>query len=73
MTCLVGILGYIFTVDFPDTAHRAWGFLTEGEAACIVRRINRDRQDADPERFSLRRFLAPAADFKIWLFAMMFL
>lgn len=73
ITALVGLAGYIFTVDFPDQAHRAWGFLTESEAAFIVRRINRDRQDAEPERFTLKRFLRPALDLKIWGFALLFL
>ena len=72
ITCLIGLIGYVFTVDFPDQAHKAWRFLTEQEAAFIIRRLNRDRQDADPEKFSVARFLRPALDLKVWAFALMF-
>jgi len=60
-------------VDFPDKAHKAWNFLTEKESAFIVRRINRDRQDGEPENFAFRKFLRPALDFKVWCFALLFL
>lgn len=73
LTILVGIAGYIFTVDFPEQADKSWGFLTKQESAFIVRRINRDRQDAEPESFAFRRFLKPALDGKVWGFALIFL
>lgn len=74
LTCLVGLSGYVFLVNFPDQAHKAWAFLTEPETAFILRRIDRDRQDAEPEKFSFRRFvLLPASDLKIWGFAMLFM
>lgn len=73
ITCLIGLAGYVFMVDFPEKAHKAWGFLNERESAYIVRRINRDRQDAEMENFSLRKFLKPASDLKIWGFAVLFL
>jgi hypothetical protein len=38
-----------------------------------VRRINRDRSDGNAEPFSLKRFLSPALDLKIWGFALIFL
>lgn len=63
----------IFLVDFPDRAHKSWRFLSEKESSFIVRRINRDRSDADEEPFNLKRFLTPALDMKIWGFAMIFL
>ncbi|KAH7416640.1 major facilitator superfamily domain-containing protein [Cadophora sp. MPI-SDFR-AT-0126] len=52
ITCLIGILGYIFMVDFPEQST--------------------DRQDAEVEKFSWSRFLTPALDFKVWVFALMF-
>lgn len=73
ITCLIGIASFIFAVDFPEQAHKAWAFLTESESAFIIRRLNRDRQDAEPERFSMRKFVKPASDWKIWVFALMFL
>ncbi|KAJ5766244.1 major facilitator superfamily domain-containing protein [Penicillium nucicola] len=68
----VGILTMLFLVDFPDRAHKSWKFLDEKECAFIIRRINRDRADGDAEPFSIKKFLAPATDLKIWGFAMIF-
>lgn len=72
ITCCIALAGYMFMVDFPDNAHKAWRFLTEKEGAFIIRRINRDRLDAEPEAFSFQRFLRPALDLKIWGFALLF-
>ncbi|KAL2859833.1 major facilitator superfamily domain-containing protein [Aspergillus lucknowensis] len=68
----VGILCWVFVVDFPDKAHKAWGFLNARECAFILRRLDRDRADASPEPFSLKKFLSPALDLKIWGFALIF-
>lgn len=73
ITGTIGLLTYVFLVDFPDKAHKSWKFLTEKECAFIVRRINRDRSDGDAEPFTLKRFLTQALDMKIWAFAMIFL
>ncbi|RAH64197.1 putative phthalate transporter [Aspergillus aculeatinus CBS 121060] len=72
ITAVIGVLTLIFLVDFPDRAHKSWRFLTEKESSFIVRRINRDRSDGNEEPFSLKRFLSPALDLKIWGFAMIF-
>ncbi|KAG2417820.1 hypothetical protein HFD88_000919 [Aspergillus terreus] len=72
LTFIVGLLCLIFVVDFPDKGHHAWGFLTEKECAFIIRRLNRDRADANPEPFSLKKFLSPALDPKIWGFGLIF-
>ncbi|PLB50639.1 permease of the major facilitator superfamily [Aspergillus steynii IBT 23096] len=72
ITGIIGILTLIFLVDFPDRAHKSWRFLSQRESSFIVRRINRDRSDADEEPFNLKRFLSPALDMKIWGFAMIF-
>ena len=73
ITCLIGLAGYVFMVDFPEQAHKAWGFLSERESAYITRRINRDRQDAGLDQFSFSKFLKPARDLKVWGFALIFL
>lgn len=73
ITGVIGLLTFVFLVDFPDKAHKSWRFLTEKECAFIVRRLNRDRSDANNEPFTLKRFLTPALDLKIWGFAMIFL
>ncbi|KAJ5500781.1 hypothetical protein N7453_009832 [Penicillium expansum] len=72
LSCVVGLLTLFFLVDFPDRAYKSWRFLSEKECAFIVRRINRDRADGDAEPFSMKRFLAPSLDLKIWGFAMIF-
>ncbi|KAL4862340.1 hypothetical protein BDV12DRAFT_45709 [Aspergillus spectabilis] len=72
LTFIIGILCIIFVVDFPDKAYKAWGFLDERECAFIIRRLNRDRGDAEPEPWSLVKFLRPALDLKIWGFAFIF-
>ncbi|EEH38746.1 hypothetical protein PAAG_08473 [Paracoccidioides lutzii Pb01] len=72
LTVIVGIIIYIFLVDFPDKAHKAWRFLTKEECAFVIRRLNKDRGDADAEPFSIRKFLRPALDLKIWAFGMIF-
>ncbi|KAJ5630254.1 uncharacterized protein N7484_010354 [Penicillium longicatenatum] len=68
----ISILCFIFLVDFPDRASRSWKFLNEAECAFIVRRIENDRKDGHLEAFSLKKFLKPALDPKIWAFAMIF-
>lgn len=59
-------------MDFPDKASGSWKFLTVEECAFVIRRIDRDRRDAEPEAFTLRRFLKPALDIKIWGYAVLF-
>lgn len=73
VTFFVAIICWIFVVDFPDKAHRAWGFLSEEECGFILRRIDRDRSDASPEAFNIKKFLRPALDLKIWGLGMKFL
>ncbi|PGH05697.1 hypothetical protein AJ79_06713 [Helicocarpus griseus UAMH5409] len=72
LTIIVGFLVYIFIVDFPDKAHKAWRFLNENECAFIIRRLNKDRGDGDAEPFSVGKFLRPALDLKIWGLGMIF-
>ncbi|KAF2820670.1 MFS general substrate transporter [Ophiobolus disseminans] len=72
LTCFLGIVGYWALVDFPDKAHTSWHFLNEREAKFIIERVNKDRGDARPEPFNLKKFLRGGADIKIWGFAMIF-
>ncbi|KAI5357314.1 putative major facilitator superfamily, MFS transporter superfamily [Septoria linicola] len=74
ITVLIGIAGYIFLVGFPDQqAWKSWGFLNEREVRYVVACVDRDRGDATVEPFSMKRFLTPALDIKVWGFAMIFL
>ncbi|KAK5199740.1 hypothetical protein LTR99_004535 [Exophiala xenobiotica] len=73
LTCVVGIIGYFFLVDFPDKAARtSWAFLNERECQFITRRIAKDRGDAELEPFNLKKWAASGLDLKIWGFALMF-
>jgi MFS family permease len=74
LTCLISFIGFVCLVDFPQEAHKnSWHFLSEDEAAYLIRRINRDRKDAENEPFILKKFLKPARDVKIWGFGFLFL
>ncbi|KAL7652324.1 hypothetical protein ACMYSQ_009617 [Aspergillus niger] len=70
ITGAIGLLTFVFMVDFPEKAHKSWKFLNERESAFIVRRINRDRADGNEEPFTFKRFFSPALDLKIWGFAL---
>merc|ERR1712036_8431 len=70
LTCVVGIIGYLFLVDFPDRAAKtSWAFLNERECQFIIRRIAKDRSDAELEPFNLKKWAASGLDLKIWGFA----
>ncbi|KAJ5110584.1 hypothetical protein N7532_001119 [Penicillium argentinense] len=72
ITGFIGILCFLFLVDFPDRAAKSWRFLSQKESDWIVRRINNDRKDGNLEAFSLKKFLKPGLDIKIWGFALIF-
>lgn len=72
LTVALGIGGYWALVDFPDKAHKSWKFLNEREVKFIINRVDKDRGDAKPEPFSIKKFLGAATDIKIWGFAMIF-
>ncbi|EFY88294.1 phthalate transporter, putative [Metarhizium acridum CQMa 102] len=72
LSCVGALASYVFLVGFPEEADQSWNFITRQERDFIIRRVNRDRGDAVTEPFSLGAFLAPAADFKIWIFAFIF-
>lgn len=72
---IIGVAGIIFLVDFPDQAVKKTyrKFLTTSEIEFVIRRINRDRGDAEAEAWDFRKWLASARDWKIWSFALMYL
>jgi hypothetical protein len=72
LSCVCALAGYIFLVGFPEESHKSWRFLSQQERDFVIRRVNRDRDDALTEPFSLGAFLKPATDIKIWVFAFMF-
>ncbi|CAI7678954.1 unnamed protein product [Penicillium pancosmium] len=72
ITGFIGMLCFAFLVDFPDRASKSWRFLSKKESDWVVRRINNDRKDGNLEAFSLKKFLKPGLDPKIWGFALIF-
>lgn len=70
ITCLASFFAYFFLVDFPEKADQSWNFLSKEERDFVIRRINKDRDDAILERFTVARFLKPALDIKIWILAL---
>ena len=73
LTVVIGAIGYFLLVDFPDKAHQSINFLTKDEAAWVIRRIQRDRNDAEAEKFDIRKFLGASKDVKLWCFSLIFL
>ncbi|RVX72343.1 hypothetical protein B0A52_04548 [Exophiala mesophila] len=74
MTVVAAILGFIFLVDFPDVAlHKNhWRFISRDEIEFIIRRINKDRSDADSEPWNFRKWAGAGKDWKLWVFALQF-
>ncbi|KAH8587437.1 retrograde regulation protein 2 [Bisporella sp. PMI_857] len=72
ITCTFAIVGYFLIVDFPELATKSWRFLNAREAAFMVDRINKDRADVIPTKFSLKNYLASALDLKVWAFGCLF-
>lgn len=72
ISCLGALASFVFLVGFPEEANQSWKFLSLEERDFVIRRVNRDRDDAETGPFSMAVFLGSAADFKIWVFAFMF-
>src|SRR6202043_3598834 len=51
----------------------SWKFLTARETSFVVARIEKDRHDAIPEPFQLKKYLRNAFDTKVWAFAWLFM
>ena len=73
LTTLIAIGGFFAIVPFPDQeAWKARNFLTQREVEYVIATVEADRGDASAEAFTLRKFLKPATDIKVWCFAVMF-
>lgn len=72
LTCVIAVAGWMLLVNFPEEAHKSWRFLSESEGAYIIRRLNRDRQDAGNEDFSWRKFAGSGLDPQVWGYAIIF-
>lgn len=78
ITIFLGLITYLWMVDFPEKAANSFKFLTEAEAEIMVERINVDRGDVAAEKFvwsngqDWSRLFAHASDLKIWGFCVMY-
>ncbi|KAL9006062.1 MAG: hypothetical protein Q9188_001189 [Gyalolechia gomerana] len=69
----LAFLGYIFLVSFPDNQKsRSIRFISAEERQLIIARVNQDRGDADLEKFSIKKWLGGASDWKIWAYGLCF-
>lgn len=59
-------------VDFPENSDKSFRFLTREEADIVASRIEKDRGDVIPQKFSIVEVLKHAKDLKIWAFACLF-
>ena len=70
--CVIGIVTYWWIVDFPENAEDSFKFLTAAERKIAVERIDRDRGDVLPTKFSWEDILKQFLDLKIYGFAATF-
>ncbi|KAJ5757992.1 uncharacterized protein N7511_006686 [Penicillium nucicola] len=73
LTCILGIVSYVFLVDFPERAPKSWNFINEREAQFVIARIENDRADASVEPFSMGKYLANGKDSKVWAYAALYM
>lgn len=72
LTVAVGLLGFIFIVDFPEDARRTKWFLTDREIDIMIDRVEKDRGDAHVTPFNMKEYLQNVYDWKGWMFAFNF-
>lgn len=77
ITVVLGVLGFIFIIDFPDKATKPnaitrRAFLTEHEARIVINRIQRDRGDAVVDKLTGALIARHLRDWKIWEFAWLY-
>ena len=70
ITVLLGLLGYLFIVDFPDKSTKPGlilkkPFLTVDEARIVLARIDRDRGDAVVDKLTRKNVVMYLKDWKV--------
>ncbi len=71
-SCVIGLVTYLWMIDFPENAHHSFKFLTPQESAVATSRILKDRGDALIDKFSVAKVLVHALDPKVWVLACLF-
>lgn len=73
LTVVVGVLAFLFLIDYPQNAHNVRGFLTEEESTILLQRIEKDRGDSDDDQeFEWAKFLRPALDLNVWCYGFLY-
>ncbi|GIJ90741.1 hypothetical protein Asppvi_009703 [Aspergillus pseudoviridinutans] len=72
ITCVLGIITYWWMVDFPEQSEKSFWFLSKTEAKVAAQRIQKDRDDVEPDPFSWRKILVNFLDPKLYGFACLF-
>ncbi|CAK4032134.1 MFS general substrate transporter [Lecanosticta acicola] len=78
ITVALGLLGYVFIIDFPDKSTNPGlllrkPFLTIDEASIVLERIDKDRGDAVVDKLTPKKVLSYLRDWKIWEYAWLYL
>ena len=71
-TAFLGVLTYWWMIDFPETAHTSFHFLTESESRTASLRIQHDRGDSKADPFTWKKVLIHAKDIKIYGFCTLY-
>lgn len=67
MTIFLAILGRLLIVDFPDKVHKSRRpFLNAEEVSAIQNKLNRDRQDAEYDELTMRKFFNVCGRWELW-------
>ena len=69
VTIGLGIIAWFLIVEFPEKNK----FLTPEQTAWVAHRIQIDRGDAIPDKISGSTIKRDARDWKLWVFALMFM
>ncbi|KAK9900127.1 MFS general substrate transporter [Cystobasidium minutum MCA 4210] len=69
ITMALGIIAWFLIVEFPEKNK----FLDQDQTAWVIQRIQIDRGDAIPDKISFATVRKNAADWKLWVFALMFM
>lgn len=76
ITIFLGLITYLWIIDFPEYSHRSFHFLTPAESRLALTRINNDRKDAGhpttESAFTLTAILTPFLDPKLYAFSTLF-
>lgn len=75
ITCAVATFAITFIVKFPDQERSkpSWSFLKPHDLELVIDRLNADRGDVEPEKFSWKKFTEPANEWFIYGFAFILL